>query len=83
MPFMVIITAANTVSLARVAASFPPDAISVTIRETSMTVTAAASTTDPNGSPTRWATTSAWCTAASTAPVRNAASSAASTGPVS
>ena len=56
---MVIITAANTVSLANVAASFPPDAMSARISATSITVTAAASTSDPNGSPTRCATTSA------------------------
>ena len=56
-------------SLASVAASLPPDAMSVTIRATSMIVTAAASTSDPNGSPTRCATTSAWWTAASTAPI--------------
>jgi hypothetical protein len=67
MPLQVIITAANTVSRARVAASSGVlDAIRVTIRATSMTVTATASTSEPNGSPTRWATTSAWCTAAST-----------------
>ena len=59
MPFVVIINAANAVSLASVAASLPPDAISSTMRATSMTVTAAASTSDPNGSPTRCATTSA------------------------
>ena len=41
-----------------------------------MTVTATASTSEPNGSPTRCATTSAWCTAASTAPTRNTAISA-------
>jgi len=59
MPLVVIMAAANTVSLARVAASLPPDAISETIRATSITVTAAASTSEPNGSPTRAATTSA------------------------
>jgi hypothetical protein len=51
------------------------------IRASSMTVTAVASTNDPNGSPTRCATTSAWCTAANTAPIRNTASTAASAGP--
>jgi hypothetical protein len=56
---VVIISAANAVSLASVAASLPPDAISSTMRATSMIVTAAASTSDPNGSPTRCATTSA------------------------
>ena len=73
MPFTVIITAANTVSRARLAFSGPPDAISVRMSATSMTVTATASTSDPNGSPTRWATTSAWCTAASTAPASTTA----------
>ena len=53
----------------------------VRIRASSITVTAAASTNDPNGSPTRCATTSAWCTAANTPPMRNAASTTASTGP--
>ena len=37
--------------------------------EASITVTATASTSVPKGSPTRWATTSAWCTAAITAPM--------------
>ncbi len=37
-----------------------------TIKATSITVTATASTSVPNGSPTRWATISAWCTAANT-----------------
>jgi hypothetical protein len=59
MPLHVIITAANTVSRANDAVSEPPEIISVTIRPTSMIVTATASTKDPNGSPTRWATTSA------------------------
>ena len=68
MPLVVIMTAANTVSRAREAVSGPPETIRVTINATSITVTATARTSDPNGSPTRWATTSAWCTAASTAP---------------
>ena len=67
MPLVVIMTAANTVSRASEAVSGPPEIIRVTIRPTSITVTATASTSDPNGSPTRWAITSAWCTAASTA----------------
>ena len=59
-PLSVIITAAKTVSRASVAVSEEsPDTISVTISATSMTVTATARTSDPNGSPTRWATTSA------------------------
>ncbi len=67
MPLRVIITAANTVSRASDAVSGPPETIRLMIRPTSITVTATASTTEPNGSPTRWATTSAWCTADSTA----------------
>ncbi|CNN50482.1 Uncharacterised protein [Mycobacterium tuberculosis] len=54
-----ITTAANTVSRASVAASLPPDALSATMSVTSMMVTATASTSDPNGSPTLAATTSA------------------------
>src|SRR5215210_4134041 len=69
MPLHVIITAAKTVSRASVAVSAPPDTISVTIRPTSITVTATARASDPNGSPTRWATTSAWWTAVRTAPI--------------
>jgi hypothetical protein len=73
MTVVVIMTAAKTVSLARVAVlSGSPEIISVTIRATSMTVTATASTREPNGSPTRWATTSAWCTADSTAATSSA-----------
>ena len=59
MPEQVMITAENTVSRANDEALSPPDTISVTISATSMTVTATARTSDPNGSPTRWATTSA------------------------
>jgi hypothetical protein len=66
-PLQVIMTAAKTVSRASVEVSLPPLSMSVRISATSMTVTATARTRDPNGSPTRWATTSAWCTAASTA----------------
>ena len=58
-PLQVIITAANTVSRASVDASSPPETISVTISATSITVTATASTSEPKGSPTRCATTSA------------------------
>ena len=74
-----IIAAAKTVSRARVAVSGPPDTIRVTMRATSMIVTATARTSEPKGSPTRWATTSAWCTAARTAPARTSATMAAST----
>ena len=80
-PLTVIISAAKTVSLARVEVSLSPDTIKVTISATSMTVTATASTNEPNGSPTRCATTSAWWTAASTAPTRNTAITAAATDP--
>ena len=59
MPLQLIITAAKTVSRASVEVPSPPETISVTISATSITVTATASTSDPNGSPTRWATTSA------------------------
>ena len=52
-PLQVIITAANTVSRARVEASGPPAIIRVTINATSMTLTATSRTSDPNGSPTR------------------------------
>jgi hypothetical protein len=55
----VIITAAKTVSRARVDVSASPVAISVTIRPTSMAVTATARISVPKGSPTRCATTSA------------------------
>src|SRR5699024_892626 len=58
-PFMVIIAAANTVSRASDDASALPDIIMMTTRPTSMTVTAIANTSDPNGSPIRAATTSA------------------------
>ena len=67
MPLQVIIAAANTVSRASVDVSEGSETISVTIRPTSITVTATARTSEPNGSPTRCATTSAWWTAASTA----------------
>ena len=53
MPLHVIITAAKTVSRASVEVSGPPASISVMISPTSMTVTATASTSEPNGSPTR------------------------------
>jgi hypothetical protein len=59
MPLQVIITAAKTVSRASVSACEPPEIISVTIRPTSITVTATARTIEPNGSPTLAAITSA------------------------
>jgi len=58
-PLHVIIAAANTVSRARVALPALSETISVTIKPTSMTVTATARTSEPNGSPTRWAMISA------------------------
>lgn len=66
-------TAAKTVSRASEAVFSPPLIIRLTISATSITVTATASTSDPNGSPTRCAITSAWCTAASTAPASSSA----------
>ena len=80
-PLQVIITAANTVSRASVDASSPPATISVTIRATSITVTATARTNEPNGSPTRCATISAWWTAASTAEPSSAATITSTTVP--
>ena len=56
MPFKMIITAANTVSRARPAASSPPAAIKETMRATSIKVTASASTRVPKGSPILCAT---------------------------
>jgi hypothetical protein len=55
-----IMTAANTVSRASPAVSAPPPSMTETISATSITVTATASTSVPNGSPTRCATISAW-----------------------
>ena len=81
MPLQVIITAAKTVSLARVEVSSPPLSINVRINATSMTVTATASTSEPNGSPTRWATTSAWWTAARTAVASSSAATVSPRGP--
>ena len=69
-PLQVIMMAAKTVSRASVAVCGPPEAVMLRIRPTSMIVTATARINEPNGSPTRWATTSAWCTATSTAPTR-------------
>src|SRR6185437_10183153 len=66
-PLQTIITAANTVSRARAAFPVGTAIITDTISATSITVTATASTSVPNGSPVRCATTSAWCTAVNTA----------------
>ena len=70
-PLQLIMIAANTVSRASVSVPESLETIRVTISATSMTVTATASTSDPKGSPTRCATTSAWWTAARTAPARS------------
>jgi hypothetical protein len=75
MPLQTIITAAKTVSRASAAFSGPPERMSETISATSITVTATASTSEPKGSPTRAATTSAWWTAANTVPASSATSS--------
>ena len=72
-PLQVIITAAKTVSRASVAVCGPPEAVMLRISPTSMIVTATARISEPYGSPTRCATTSAWCTATSTAPTRTTA----------
>jgi hypothetical protein len=59
MPLQVIMTAANTVSRASDCVFPPPLTMSVTMSATSITVTATASTSEPYGSPTLCATTSA------------------------
>jgi hypothetical protein len=51
-----IMIAAKIVSRASAAAASPLASISETMRATSITVTASASTSVPKGSPTRWAT---------------------------
>ena len=63
-----IMIAENIVSRGSADLSLPPASIIETISATSITVTATARTSVPNGSPTRCATTSAWCTEASTEP---------------
>ena len=63
-------TAAKTVSRANPAFSAGAAIMTETISAVSMTVTARARTSVPNGSPTRCATTSAWYTAANTVPSR-------------
>jgi len=52
--------AESTVSRASPAFSGPAAIMRETMSATSMTVTATASTSVPNGSPTLWAMTSAW-----------------------
>ena len=58
-PFVVIMIAANTVSLAKFTFGLGDPQMSTTIIPTSMTVTANASVREPNGSPTFNAITSA------------------------
>src|SRR5262245_33868456 len=77
MPLHTIMTAANTVSRASPAFSAGAATITETIRATSITVTATARTSVPNGSPVRCATTSAWYTAANTVAIRAAPAAAA------
>ena len=67
-PLAMIMTVAYIVSRVRAALLSPPDSITDTISDDSIAVTASARTRVPKGSPTRWATISAWCTAATTAP---------------
>jgi hypothetical protein len=55
-----IMMAESTVSRASPAFSGPAAIMRETMSATSMTVTATASTSVPNGSPTLWAMTSAW-----------------------
>ena len=52
-----------------------------TISATSITVTATARTSVPKGSPVRWATTSAWYTAAKTVAIKAAPAAAATKPP--
>lgn len=54
-PLHTIITTANTVSRAKVAAFGPSAAMRVTIKDTSITVTTRAEPSVPYGSPSRWA----------------------------
>src|SRR5215831_10670969 len=82
MPLHTIMTAANTVS--RASPAFCPGAATMTetIRATSITVTAMARISVPNGSPVRCATTSAWYTAANTVAIRITPAAAAERPPV-
>src|SRR5262245_36214615 len=83
MPLQTIMTAAKTVSRASPAFSAGAAIMTETISATSMTVTATARTSVPKGSPMRWATTSAWYTAANTVAIRTAPATAATTPPTS
>ena len=77
MPLHTIITAAKTVSRASSALPAGAAIMTETISATSITVTATAKTSVPNGSPVRCATTSAWYTAANTVGIRAAPETAA------
>src|SRR5262245_50761914 len=81
MPLHTIMTAANTVSRASPDFSSGAATMTETISATSMTVTATARTRVPNGSPVRWATTSALYTAANTVTIRTAPAAAATRPP--
>ena len=81
MPLHTIMTAAKTVSRASPAFSAGAAIMIETISAVSITVTARARTSVPNGSPTRCATTSAWYTAANTVPSRATPATAANTPP--
>ena len=76
-----IMIAEKIVSRGRADLSGPPASIIETISATSITVTATARIRVPNGSPTRCATTSAWCTEASTEPISARPAMLASSGP--
>src|SRR5690349_9415050 len=82
MPLQTIMTAANTVSRAKPDFSTGDDIMTETISAVSMIVTARARTSVPNGSPTRWATTSAWYTAANTVPNTTIAATVATRAPL-
>src|ERR1051326_7468340 len=81
MPLHTIITAEKTVSRASPAFSAGAARMTETISAVSITVTASARTSVPNGSPTRWATTSAWYTAANTLASRTTPAAAATIPP--
>src|SRR5262245_26749083 len=76
MPLHTIVTAANTVPRASPALAAAESPITETRSDSSMTVTATARTSGPNGSPMRCATTSAWYTAANTVAITTAPATA-------
>src|SRR5262249_18923714 len=80
-PLHTIITAARTVSRASPVVSIGAAIMTETISAVSITVTARAGTSVPNGSPPRGATTSAWYTAANTVPNSAIPATAATTPP--